>query len=58
MTFILIGIATAWLALSIAAALLFVRLATLNEGRESPERRERSLPQLPSSPALERERAA
>lgn len=60
MILILIGIATAWLALSVSAALLFARMATLNQGHESSERQERSLPQLQllSSPQPERERAA
>ncbi len=45
MILIIIGIAAAWLAVSIPCALLFVRAMTLNEGNERAQRREQPVPQ-------------
>lgn len=60
MTLIIIGIAAAWLTVSIPCALLLARAATLNEGNERAEQQERPVPQLQllTAPPLERERAA
>lgn len=58
MILIVIGIAAAWLVVSIPCALLLVRAMTLNEDDERAERRERPVPQLQTltAPTLERER--
>jgi len=60
MIFILIGIVAAWLIVSVPCALLFARMATLNEENEQLERREVPAPQLQllPTPKIERERVA
>jgi hypothetical protein len=57
---ILISIAVAWLAVSIPCALLFARVARLNEENERLERQKRSAAQLEllTAPQAEREHAA
>jgi hypothetical protein len=59
-TIILIGIVAAWLAVSVPCALLFARVARLNEENERLEHRKRLAPQLEllTTPQAEREHAA
>jgi hypothetical protein len=57
---ILISIAVAWLAISVPCALLFARVARLNEENERLERQKRSTPplELLATPQAESEHAA